>query len=191
MPGQAGRIDMTVRRDIGGAENALEIKEREELGRPLGRDDLERDAQRICNAFAMPKLVETLLGRGEPHATATVIIDRLPGLRFERLIELDAVLEKLHHVEARVELGAEPRGMPSRAAGQFVFLDQDGIAESELRQVVEQAAPGNAAADDDGFRFALHKIRTRHSTAPFANSSFSPSVWLSTYFLAASPRSPE
>ena len=55
-----------------------------------------------------------------------------------------------------LKLGAKPRRVPSRAAGKLVFLDEDDIAQAELGQVIQQAAAGNAAADDNDFRFALH-----------------------------------
>ena len=154
--GHVVRVDVTVRLQIRGANDTVEIDERKELGRSLGRDDLERDTQRVGNTFPVTKFVESLLGSGESHATAPVIVDRLSRLRFERLIEFDAVLEKLHHVEARVELCAESCGMPCRTAGQLVLLHEDGIGEPELCQVVKQAATGNTASNDDDSRFPLH-----------------------------------
>jgi hypothetical protein len=100
-----------------------------------------------------------------------VKVDRLSGLGFERLIELDTVLEKLHHVKAWVELRAEPCRMPCRPASQLVFLNQDGVAEPELCQVVEQTATANAAADDDDFRFTLHNPHLKILIAPSARVS--------------------
>ena len=53
----AGRVDVAVAREVGGAEDALRVDKREELARPLGGDDLEGNAQHLCDALAVLELV--------------------------------------------------------------------------------------------------------------------------------------
>ena len=154
--GHTGRVDIAIRFEIGSGEDSIGIEEREEFESSLGRDDFEREAQGVRDPFAVMELFDSFLGAGEPYAPAAAKVDRLSGLGFERLIVLDAVLEKLHHVVAGVELSAEPRRMPCRPTGQLVFFNQDGVGEPELSQVVEQAATTNTTTDNDDLRFTSH-----------------------------------
>ncbi len=59
--GQAVRIDVSVCREVGCADDAVQIDEREELSGLLGRHDLERNAQQVGDALPITKLVEPIL----------------------------------------------------------------------------------------------------------------------------------
>src|SRR4051794_27741791 len=93
----------------------------------------------------------------EPHAAALVIV------ALERAIEVDRVAEQAHHVVARVELRAEPGGVPGRAARQLGLLDQDDVVPAELREVVGQAAARHAASDDRDPRLLTHGVIISYS----------------------------
>jgi hypothetical protein len=57
-------------------------------------------------------------------------------------------------------LRAQARGVPRRATREFVLLYERDVVPSELRQVVENAAAGDTAADYDDFRFTSHFSET-------------------------------
>ena len=70
-----------------------QVLRRKELANPLGRDDLEGNAQQLCDALAVFELVEAFLRAGEPQAAATMEIDRLARLELERFVQIHAVPE--------------------------------------------------------------------------------------------------
>ncbi len=89
--------------------------------------------------MAQGNLAAALLLSGElreSEAAALVEVDRLSGLGLERLVQVEAVLEELHHVVAGIELGAEAGRVPGGATGELVLLDQDDVAPAEPRQVI-------------------------------------------------------
>jgi hypothetical protein len=153
---QPGRIDVAVARRMRGPDDALRVDERKELADPLGSDDLEGNTQLVRDALAVLVLVEPVLRPGEPHAPATMQVDRLTRLGLERFVQIEAVPEQLHQVVARNHLCAETRRVPGGAAGELVLLEEQDVAPSELRQVIEEAAARHASADDDDPRFAPH-----------------------------------
>ncbi len=120
--GQPGRVDVAVTREVGGSENAVCVDQRKEFASAFGGDDLEGNAHQFRDALAVFELVEPILRSGQPQAAAPMQVDRLSRLGLERLVQIDAVPEQLHQVEARIELGAETRRMPGRAARELVLL---------------------------------------------------------------------
>src|SRR5216684_693508 len=88
------------------------------------------------------QLHQLLLARGEPQAP-----NRLEHA--QRAVKLDAVAAEPHHRRRRVELRHQPGRMAGRAARQLALLDQVDVAQSGLREMVGDAAAGDAAADDD------------------------------------------
>ena len=93
----------------------------------------------------------------DPDGAAAVVVDRLPGLVLERLVGRDAPEEEAHDVVALVELRAEAGRMPRRAARQLVLLEQQRVRPAEPRQVVEQRAAGDTAADHGQPCFREHR----------------------------------
>jgi hypothetical protein len=141
---------------MGDRLGVVEVGERVEFARPIGSDDLERNAQRLRDPLAVVKFVDAILRSSDPQTPALMEVDRLSSLGFDRVVELEAVLEDLHQVPARDHLRAQARCVPRRAAREFACLDEGDVVPTELRQVVEDAAAGDAAADDDDFRFTSH-----------------------------------
>ena len=155
--GQAGRVDMPVGGQVGGGDHTFGIHDREELERALGRDELERHPERGRDTGDVVELVDAILGGGDAHGTAPVVVDGLTGLVLERLVELHAPAKQAHHVVALVELRAEPGRVPGGAARQLVLLEQHRVGEAEAGKVVEQAAAGDAAADHGQLGFREHR----------------------------------
>ena len=72
---------------------------------------------------------------------------RLPGLLFEQLIEVDAVLVELADAVAHVEERQQPGGVPGGACGKLGLLDQHHVGPAQFGQMVEHVAAHDAAAD--------------------------------------------
>ena len=155
-PRQARRVDVPVRRQVGGRQDPRRVHQRVELGETLRADDLDRDAGDLAHRPPVTELVEPVGGRRQADAAAGVPVDRLARLGLEPRVQLDAGAQQPHQVIARVELRAETGGVPGRTARQLVLLEQDDVAPSQLRQVVGKAATGNAAADDRDLGFRRH-----------------------------------
>src|SRR5207342_3702807 len=78
----------------------------------------------------------------------------------------DAVAAEAHHGRRGVELRDEAGGVARRAAGQLALLKQDDVGPPGPGQVVGDAAPRDAAADDnDSGSVTLH-VRHARSTGP-------------------------
>jgi hypothetical protein len=120
----------------------------------------------------IPALAKT--GSREANAAAAMEIDGLPRLGFERAVQVEAVLEEPDQVAAPDEPGAQARRVPGRAAREFVLLDEHHVAPAQLRQVIEQAAPRHASADDDDSRFIAHGSRPPESNPTPLGSDDSP-----------------
>ena len=84
----------------------------------------------------------------------------------ELLVELDAVAAEPHHRRRGVELGDEAGGVAGRAARQLALLEQDDVGPARLGQVVGDAAPGDAAADDDDSGSVTLHVCPARSTGP-------------------------
>ena len=153
---QPCRIDVAVRRQVRGGDDAARVHERVQVGEPLRRNDVERHSHDLRHRRPLPELVQPILRRGEADAPARVIADGLPGLRLQALVELDGVAQQPHQVIARVELRAQPGCMPGRAGRQLSLLEKDDLVPTELGQVIREAAACDPAADDRDLRILDH-----------------------------------
>ena len=63
--------------------------EREQLERPLGRDDLDRHADALGDPADVLELVQPVVGRADADAAALVEVDRQARLGLERPVQLD------------------------------------------------------------------------------------------------------
>src|SRR5690242_17216832 len=71
------------------------------------------------------------------------------GQLLELGVEADRVLHHPRQRERRAELADEPGRVPRRAVGELELLDEQRVGPPELRQVVEDRAADDAAADHD------------------------------------------
>ena len=161
--GQLRRVQVAVGRQPGGAEHAVGDHQREALLRLLGRDQLQREPERLRPAGLAPRLLPALRRAGEPDAAALgpagveLAAAELP-------VELDRVHHHLRQRHARPELADQPRGVERRAARELVAVEQHDVAPAQLGQVVGDRRPADAAADD-------HAARGRGQVTAPASSS--------------------
>lgn len=90
---QARRVDVAVGREVRSSEDAVGSREREQLERPLGRDDLERYAHALGDPTDVLELVQPIVGRADTDAATLVEVDRESRLLFERSVQLDRCSE--------------------------------------------------------------------------------------------------
>ena len=120
------------------------------------RQDLEGQALRRRHLRDVAELRHAVPGMGEPDAAARAVADRGVDLRRQRPVQPVAVGLQLHDVPGGREVRAVAGGMPGRAGGQLVPLDQRDIAPAEPRQVIQHAAADDPAADHHHPRMRLH-----------------------------------
>src|SRR6202030_2678770 len=82
----------------------------------------------------------------------------LAGDLLDLLVEIDGVLLQLRDVGVAVDRVHAAGGMPGRARGQLVALDEHDVAPAGFRQVVEDAGADDAAADDGDLNMRFHPI---------------------------------
>ena len=141
------RIEGAIARQPDRAKERIGADRGHQLGRLLGRDqlDVEPDGAGATHA---PLLLQQLFAAGrEAQAAHGLENPQLP-------VQLDAVATEPHHGRGRVELGDQTRRMAGRSTGQVGFLQQDRVSPASPRQVVGHAGAGDPSPDDDGARTA-------------------------------------
>ena len=112
------RVEVAVGREPRGAEHAVGRHEREQLLRLVGRDQVERQAERLRPARLAAQLLHALLARGEPDAAALDPAARLAELP----VQLDRVHHHLREIHRAPQLAHEARGVERRARRELVAL---------------------------------------------------------------------
>ncbi len=146
---QVGRVGLAVARNPDRALQVVGTHHRVQIASLPGRDQLHLDAEAACQRGLLFQH-HPALGRAR-HVDAAALFPAggQAGFRFERGIELDAVLAHARHVAVGPHLPHQPRGMPGGAAGQPPLFEQQHVADAELGQVVSGGAAGDAAANDE------------------------------------------
>ncbi len=94
-------------------------------------------------------LVEAIPRASEADVGDLAQADVEPGLSAERLVESDRIFVDLPDRVGKVEQRQQAGGVPGRAGGQFLALDQNAIAPALLGQMIERGYADNASADHD------------------------------------------
>ena len=71
------------------------------------------------------------------------------GLGLELDVEVGRIFREPRHVLRAAQLADQAGGMPGRARGQLLALEQHDVGPAELGQMIGDRAAGDAAADDD------------------------------------------
>ena len=160
---ELARIDVAVAREIGGPEHAVGRHRREERLRLGRRDELEREAERLRPAGLARDLLQPLGRRGEAQRADLTPARLEPDLRLERAVELDRVHHHPRQRQRAAQLADEPGGVERRAARQVGALDEHDVVPAEPREPVEDGAPADTAADDDGAGASISRADLDHS----------------------------
>jgi len=148
-PGERCRVDPAIGRQIGGALDTFDRHQGEQIARLPGRDQGQRQPECARPADLAPKLEQALLRRRQSQASHLAPARIEPRVVAQPSIELDA-----RHVDAgqrdrRAKLADEPRRVEGRTARQLTPVEHEDVVAPGDRQVVRDAAAGDAAADDD------------------------------------------
>ena len=134
-----------------GADHVRRVHQRPALLGLAGADDLGAQAVEAGQSRLAANVRESVRGRRDGDRARVDPAGRLSGFLLEPAIERDRIADQLGEVAGRAQGADLRRGMPSRARGEPVALEQDGVAHALLGQVVERRAAHDAAADhDDG-----------------------------------------
>ena len=159
--GDAGRVDVALDRVEQRADEVLLLQQRED-GLGLGRrDDLQVHAQVPAAGLGHAQPVQALAGVGQHQAARQVDGAALAGGGLDLLVELDGVLLQLGDVGVAVERVHAAGGVPGRAGGQLLALDEDDVGPSRLGQVVEHRGADDSATDHDDLCGRLHRASPR------------------------------
>ena len=159
--GDAARVDVPAVRVVQHALHAGRIEDRYE--RPGFRlvEPPRREAHPARLRAEQLELLHAPPGACEHRSAHVMEAARLAGLRFELRIELERVLVQPGHRRARRERAGSARRVPGRPRRQLAAFDEQAVGPARARQVVEHAATGDAAADDDDSRMGPHAAVTR------------------------------
>ena len=150
--GHVGGVRHPVARDERGAQDAGGVEERPHLADPLAVDELEVDPDEVAHRRAAPDLLPATGRRRDQQGPVLLEARAVAGAPLELAEQVLRVAREQAHVVRRPELAHQPRGMPGRAGGERLALEQDHVGPAALREVVEHARADDAAADHDDAR---------------------------------------
>ncbi len=145
---QVGGLDIAVVGVLDRAEDAVGVTQRPDRLDLGGGEEADVDTERAGDAGIVAILVHPVGRRRQADVADLRKAGVEAGLRLQRGIEADRILVKLADRIAEVEQGQQAGGVPGRARGEFLALEEDAVGPAELRQVVQRADPHDAAADD-------------------------------------------
>jgi hypothetical protein len=141
-------IDVPLDRIEQRADEVLLVHQRKQSRRLIHRDDLELHAEVAAARLRHLQPVHALAGAGQHDAPGHVHTAGLFGDALDLLVEIDGVLLQLGDVRVAVDGVHAAGGVPGRAAGELAALDQQHVLPAGLGEMVEDARPHHAAADD-------------------------------------------
>lgn len=113
-------------------------------------------AKRIGNTDEVAVEVDPFLGLGGPEGSGMAIGDRGVDGLCQILVEPPGIVSRTHAALA-VGIGRDVAGgVPGRAAGQFVLLDQQRVADAGLGQVIEDRHADRTTTYDDDMGMGFH-----------------------------------
>src|SRR5271166_4411299 len=119
------------------------------------------DPDRLEPAIGRLQPFPTLRSRRDMDPARHVHADRLAGLRFDFLKEVDRIGLQDRHVRIGVERMEAARCMPGRTRGEHGSLDQGDVRPTEFRKMVKNGGPNDAASDDDDPVARIHLPPTK------------------------------
>ena len=153
----AGRVDVALDPVVQRAYEVLRVHHREDVSRLGRRDHLEVHPEVAASGDGHPQEVHPVLGVGQHQPAAQVDGAALAGDLLDLLVEVDGVLLEPRDVRVAVQ-GVHAAGrVPGGTGGELATLEEDDVLPAGLGQVVQDARPDDAAADDDGLELVLHR----------------------------------
>ena len=146
---ELARVDVAVGRQERRAEDAVRGHRWEELLRLVGRDELERQTERLRPARLPRDLLHPLGRRGEPERPDLVPARLETHFGLERAVEVDALHHHPRERERAAELTHEAGRVERRPARELGALDEHDVVPAKACEPVEDGAAADSAPDHD------------------------------------------
>ena len=174
-PGQrhrhVDRVHPAVGRDIEAGQHVIGPRQREQLGDLARRDLVHLHAAQPVERRDPPVLLQPPRLDGQLDEPDLLQAGREPGLGLQPGVQVPGVHPQLGRgLRGRAEGGHQPGRVPGRAGGQPVALEQQHVGNPEVREVVGDRGPDDAAADDDDTGPVRDGRGARHGHATLASA---------------------
>ncbi len=154
--GRAGRIEIAVGRIQHGADEILLLEQRQQLLGFFGGQQFGFEAEIAGAAMGHLQPFHALRRISQHQPAGAVQAAGLAGDLLQLVIEADGIALELGDIRIAVQGVEAAGGMPGRAGGELVALQQHDIAPPRLGEVIEHAATHHAAADDGHLNMRFH-----------------------------------
>jgi len=134
------------------------------LGLPR-RQDRGLEAEIACPAVSQLEPLHALGGVGEQQPSRAMQAAGLAGDPLELVVQADGIALEFGDVRVAVQRVKPACRVPGGARRELITLDQYDVLPPRLRQMIENAAPDDAAADDDHLCVRSHAISCRFPAA--------------------------
>jgi hypothetical protein len=131
------------------AEHSVRDHRWKELLRLVGRDELERQTERLRPARLPRDLLHPLGRRGEPERPDLVPARLEPHFGLERAVEVDALHHHPRERKRAAELTNQAGRVECRPARELGALDEHNVVPPEAREPVQDGAAADSASDHD------------------------------------------
>ena len=160
-----GRVRPSLVGHPGRGEDVVDLRGGPVAGDLLRADELDRHAVRLGEGRLPGDGLHPLRRAGEVQVPDPAEPRVLPGLLGQLRQEVGGVARHPQEGLGRhARRGDQPRRVPGGAGGELLALQQDHVAHAGPRQVIGDAAPDHAAADDDD-PGALGERAVRHGAS--------------------------
>ena len=130
------RVGLAVLGQVNRADHVVDADQRPELPGALRAEHIDLQAETARHGGAALEFLEALLGGGDRNRADLAEAGRLPGLLFERGVELGRILGKAGQVVRGAQLAHETGGMPGGAAGEGLALEEDDVGAAPQREMI-------------------------------------------------------
>ena len=159
---ELGRVHVAVGGVPQSAREAVGRQQRMAAGTLGGVDDIELHPHAVGHGGEVAiALHGTLVAREPDAAVAVMVADGVVRVLRKLPVERDGVGLQPHHGLVHAEVRDLRRGVPSRARGQLVALQEHDVGPAFPGQVVERRAAGDPAADHDHTGLGPHRALPR------------------------------
>ena len=154
--GQLRRVDVAVQRVPQRTQQVMGLDEGVSLLQIAKRQDVVIQPIRLGHGLYMVELVHAVAGVRQPNRASHVVADRVLCRCGQLPVKRGRILLQLQDAPAGGEGGQVAGRMPGGARGELVPLQQQGVGDAHLSQMVQTTAADNTAADDDDFCILCH-----------------------------------
>ena len=146
---EIGRTDAAIVGRPDGADDVLGVHQRPALLRLPHRNGPGAHPEQVRQRLLASDVNEPVFAGGDRERALVDPAGRLAGLLLQLRVERDGVADEIGETAGRAKRPHLGGGVPRGAGGQPVALEQDGVGDAGLGEVIEGRAAHDPAADDD------------------------------------------